>query len=460
MSDIINTLINIENSFPKDSQKIAVTENDSNEFTRANIVSLGDKVHLVDSDEDNKLDMYCYVSCSDTDSNLLKQCRGAVFNGDNLVMKAFPYTIEYNEFDTEKISNSLNNFNEWSFYEAHEGALVRLFTYNGKRYVSTHRKLNAFSSKWSSRDSFGTLFKTALTSEAEHNKTFSDVLPSGDNILDRFQSTLDTTKQYMFLIRNNNDNRIVCSAPSRPTVYHVGTFVNGNLSMTENVNISYPKKLTFSSIKDIQEYVKNVDYKQQQGVICFDSNNNQIKIVNNDYQDLFRARGNEPSIKFRYLQVRMNKTYVEMLHHLYPESSNVFDEYEVFLYEIARSIYRSYVQRFIEKKYITVPREEFAVIKECHSWHLSDRTNNRINIDTVVRTMNKQPATNLNHMIRRYRLEKNNTTNNKETYDNYDNNDNIKSYSNVVSSFKENKYVNNKRILERPRMLPSSTNAK
>ena len=375
------------------------------EFNRKNIEVLGNHIHLVDSDEESKIDMFCYVKCNEEDNDLIKQCRGVVFSGNDIVMKAFPYTSEFNHTQVNEISMALGDFKKWTFYESHEGACVRMFHHSGKWFTSTHRKLNAFRSKWASRESFGTLFKNALLAEEENNPDFKASLPDGDNILERFQSNLDTSKHYMFLIRNTEDNRIVCSAPDRPTVYHVGTFVNGLPVMTEDVKIPFPKKLTILNIDELQKYVAGIGYSDLQGVIGFTSNNNQIKIVNKDYQDLFRARGNEPSIKFRYLQVRMNRRLVNMLYHLYPNMVETFDEYENTLFDIARSIYRAYVQRFIKKRYVTVPREEFAIIRECHSWHLSDRTNNRISLDQVVNVMNQQSPTQLNHMTRRFKLD-------------------------------------------------------
>ena len=42
------------------------------------------------------------------------------------------------------------------------------------------------------------------------------------------------------------------------------------------------------------------------------------------------------------------------------------DEIENNIYDIARNIYSSYIQRFIKKRFVTVPIEEFAVIRECH----------------------------------------------------------------------------------------------
>lgn len=403
-------LVKVEN---KTSQENVIENIVSNEassslsFTRDSVEELGNLVHLVDSDEDAKLDMFCYVKCTNEDSDLLKKCRGVVFNESTLVLKAFPYTIEYNNTQTKDISDVIGDFKKWNFFESHEGALLRVFYFGGKWYVSTHRKLNAFRSKWASRDSFGTSFKDALISEEENNPVFKKSLPIGDNILERFQSTLDKTKQYMFLVRNSKDNRIVCAAPARPTVYHVGTFIDGKLCINDHISIPSPTSLTFDNINNIQSYVEKLSYNNLQGVIGFHvENNKQLKIVNVDYQDLFNVRGNEPSIKFRYLQVRMmSKRSINMLYHLYPELSTTFDEYENTLYDIGRSIYRAYVQRFIKKRYVTVPKEEFSIIRECHTWHLSNRTENRISLDQIINVMNKQTPTNLNHMIRRFKLE-------------------------------------------------------
>lgn len=85
--------------------------------------------------------------------------------------------------------------------------------------------------------------------------------------------------------------------------------------------------------------------------------------------------------------------------------TSIFDDYENCLYNIAQSIYKSYVQRFIKHNQVVVPREEFQVIRECHSWHLSDRNTNRISLEKIITVLNKQPPTNLNHMIRRFKME-------------------------------------------------------
>jgi hypothetical protein len=375
------------------------------DFNRTMIENLGNLIRLVDKDEENGLDLFCYVKCNETDDDIIKNCRGVVFNGQTLIMKAFPFTSEYSTNDSDIINKILKKFEEYKFYDSHEGACVRMFHFGDKWYLSTNRKLNAFHSKWASNESFGTSFKRAIESESEYNKVFKECLPNGDNILEKFQTTLNKNHQYMFLVRNNADNRIVCDAAERPTVFHVGTFKDNKLVLDDNINIPKPPEHNFKSIKEIMDYVDDINHKKIQGVICFGPDNNQCKILHKDYLDLFKARGNEPSIKFRYLQVRMNRKFTNMLYHLYPEQVKVFDEYENTIYEIAQTIYRAYVQRFIKKRYVTVPREEFQVIRDCHTWHLTDRGENRISAEQVIKVLNQQSPINLNHMIRRFRTE-------------------------------------------------------
>lgn len=379
------------------------------EFTRAAVDELGNCVRITDSDESTGLELFCYVRCGPGDDSLVKQCRGVVFHGDEIVMRAFPYTVEYEHTNGIQIEDSIKSvFDDCTFYDAHEGALIRMFNFGGRWFTSTHRKLDAFRSKWASKESFGTAFKRALEVEVENNKELQQVLPDNkESLLDRFQSILDPNKQYMFLVRHTEENRIVCAAPERPTLYHVGTFVDGQLVMTENIHIPYPTKHTFLCMDDLINYVSKIDIRHLQGVIAFAPNNQQYKILHKDYLDLFRARGNEPSVKFRYLQVRMNSLTSNMLYHLYPHMAETFRMYEDAIYSIANVIYRSYVQRHIKGKWSTLPTEEYKVDRACHTWHMEDRKNNRVDLEKVVEILNEQEPTNLNKMIRRFMEEKN-----------------------------------------------------
>ena len=94
-----------------------------------------------------------------------------------------------------------------------------------------------------------------------------------------------------------------------------------------------------------------------------------------------------------------------MLSLLYPEFSPVFLEYENSISSISKNIYKAYVNRFIKKAYTSVSHEEFQVMKACHTWHISNRTDNRISLGKILEILNNQTPTALNHMIRRYHIE-------------------------------------------------------
>jgi len=405
----------VEPTLDNTSNTVSETKVTDSEFTRDNIDALGNRIRVTDKDEATGLELLCYVRCGPTDDSLIRKCRGVVFHDKNIVMNAFPYTVEYTDNDKSQITENIDPvFDQCQFFDSYEGALIRIFYFGDRWYTSTHRKLNAFRSKWASRESFGTCFKRALEAEVESNEKLRKSIPEGDEgLLERFQNTLDKSKQYMFLVRHTEENRIVSAAPEKPTLYHVGTFINHELSLDDNINIPYPAQHKFADMTEVVEYVNNVDIKELQGVICFAPDNKQYKIIHREYQDLFRARGNEPSIKFRYLQVRMNRRFTDMMYHLYPKWEERFDEIENNIYDIAKNIYNAYVQRFIKKRFVTVPTEEFHVIRECHKWHEEDRGTNRISIDKVIEVLNQQNPTSINRMVRRFRNEKTDQKQNK-----------------------------------------------
>jgi len=382
---------------------------DNARITRDTIEKLGNRVTMTDYDEETQLQLFCYVRCSADDENIIKQCRGIVFNNENIVMQAFPYTTEFPHSEMSEIEKNISPiFENCSVFDSYEGTLIRVFNFAGKWFTSTHRKLNAFRSKWSSKESFGTTFKRALEFEVENNQNLKSALPeNGECLLERFQTILDPQKQYMFLILHNEENRIVCDAPANPTLFHVGTFVNSELVMTEDIFIRHPKKHNFTSLNNLVEYVKNINIRDMQGVIIFAPNNKQYKILHEDYIKFFQTRGNEPSIKYRYLQVRMNSLICNNLYHLYPNMASEFEEYENIIYSIAQMIYTCYVDRYIKKQWVTVEIEEFNVIRKCHSIYEADRQN-RITLKKVIDVLNEQSPTNINKMIRRFQNKKNN----------------------------------------------------
>ena len=394
-------------------------------FTRATVDTLGDRVRM--TDKDGSLEMFCYDDCTAEDSDLLQQCRGVVFDGEKIVLKAFPFTKEYGHSQVEEVTAALADFDSYRFYDAYEGALIRVFYVSdekeeGRWYLSTHRKLDAFKSKWASRESFGDRFVQALGVTAGKSPEFTAALDAVDvpddvGVLPRFLATLDKDQQYMFLVIHDEGNRIVCLAPEDPTVYHVGTFVDGKLDMDATTLLPRPTRHEFADAAELCAFVGNTNPMHLQGLICFGPHNTQIKVCHDEYLRLFSVRDNTPSIKFRYLQVRMDEQMYKDMATLYPESVSQFEDYENRLYMISGEIYQAYIDRFVRRQHVTLPQEEWRVAKACHKWYCDQRKAQRakeatstrgkrrnavrVTRNLVIDQMNRLPPTALNRMIRR-----------------------------------------------------------
>jgi hypothetical protein len=370
-------------------------------ITRAELTALGDAVTLTDSN-DAGLELFSYKEINDASSDTLKQCRGVIFNGENLILKTYSYTPEYNEDQSDEISAIINddNIKLLNFFESHEGTLIRLFFHaaESKWYVATHKKLNAFASKWSSNTSFGDSLEEALAA------LVPDV--AGESALTRLQTRLDRDYKYVFLLRNNADNRIVCDAPESPTVYHVGTFDANNFPIDNrsvDIGIPKPRHYEFETVEDMLAQIDKIDYTKLQGLVAFDTTGAPCcKILKKAYQELFNLRGNESNLVFRYMQLRMDSEKSAKFASLYPERIPDFRKCENDIYGVCKSIYADYKKRYIDKLFVTVPKEEYAVIKRIHNWYLADRDANRLSLTAVIDFVNEQSACSINHMVNRF----------------------------------------------------------
>lgn len=332
------------------------------------------------TDDDGSLQVYSYNYCDNKSTNDLKKCRGLVFNGDNLVFNSLGFTPEYNESDQQTLSNdSLENY---KFFPSEEGTLIRVFYYN-KWYVSTHRKLDAFNSRWGSQKSFGEIFVDSLKTVGYEN-------------LEKLTDKLNKNSMYLFFIRNTLQNKVVSNPPleNENQVYFVGIVNNSGFSLScSDLDFPSQESLQFENWEQVFEYVRQVDPRNKQGVLAFYKDTSgdlsQFKIVNSTYQLMTQVRGNEPNLSLRYLQVRSNPIFSKMIYELYPEKVNSFIQIENLIIKIAKTIHTSYVSRFVNKNYTVVSQEEYVIVKECHGWHIQDRKNNKVTLSQVISFLNK-----------------------------------------------------------------------
>lgn len=379
------------------------------------------------TDENDDLSMYCYTRDFDAeDPNvdpLTKECRGIIFNKEGkLVSRAFGYTPMYTseerDISSENSENHLpvpedikqfiaDNIFECKVYPALEGALVRVFFHNGKWYITTHRKLDAFKSFWGCRTSFGDMFLNALDAQRSCSPEFAEACPS-EILLESFLHLLNPNRQYVFLVVYTMENRIVCNPPNIPSTLHVATFENGVMVDETITGMSVQTPYPIYEYKQILQVVNESSPYTSQGVVVFMPNCKQIKICSPQYLELFRLRGNEASVMFRYLQVR--DKYSEAYKQLYPEHHLRFSQYENALEEVSKKIFKGYRDRFINQKHVVFPQEEFRVLSAVHEWYKTERAAGKqlkVCLKDIQSTLNKQPPTSLNKMIRRVMKEAN-----------------------------------------------------
>lgn len=384
-------------------------------------VSENSNVSVTDSNEEG-LKVYYYNECDESSDENIKNTRGVVFDKDGkIVMKTFGFTPEYSVKDYNLINNVvLNGIDNSMFtynsdtnmfelsdkgviiFESEEGSLIRVFNYNEKWYISTHRKLDAYHSKWSSKVSFGAVFESAITHLYNTSEGFKDwVGELGENkLIDQFLTKLNPEHQYTFLLRNTKENRIVCKEPDHPTVYYVGSFWNeGNSFGFDAIPISTPRRPLLNSTDEIVKFVESCDPNSIQGVIIVTKDNKIYKIMNDSYNELYSVRDNCPSVKFRYLQVRTNPVLKQQLIKLYPNFVSEFNKYESVILEIAKEIHNAYISRFVNKQYRKVSPDLYVIIKICHGMHIADR-NVKITFPKVLETLNKQSGVYLNRIIK------------------------------------------------------------
>jgi hypothetical protein len=102
--------------------------------------------------------------------------------------------------------------------------------------------------------------------------------------------------------------------------------------------------------------------------------------------------------------VRKDPAMRTEIFNMYPTYQDNFLEYENIIYQIAKLVRYYYVQRYIKNKYVTLPKEEYILMKRCHEWYLQNREENRINVAKVMEILDTEQPVSLYKMIRRYQI--------------------------------------------------------
>jgi hypothetical protein len=356
-----------------------------------------DNVQL--TDQEQGLKMYHYTTCDNDSPDLIKQTRGIILDNDNnLVLKTMPFTSEYSTRDVDTLRELLKDSN-FRVYKSIEGTYIRVFYYGDKWFISTHRRINAFKCRWASRRSFGSFFRDGVQNSA------------GD--MDDFFGKLDKTKKYVFLLRSAYENKIASTdVDDKTKLYHVGTydadgkFSNADESLFGVEPLESLPELTNATVDTLMEWVDDNDFKCSPGLILFlDDGDQTIKITHPEYLYRVKVRGNMASIRFRYLCVRHDEELCRMMYNMYPKFNKCFNNCEEALESIGNRLYNFYVNRYIQKKYVDIPRDDYIVVRKCHDKYLNNKAI-KITQDICMDVLGMQHPTFLNRIIRKHNIDK------------------------------------------------------
>lgn len=268
----------------------------------------------------------------------LRRYRGTIIDNKTkkIVKKGsfFPYEFTENEQEEcrEKMEVLNHKLEDMDIQYSYEGTIIRIF-YHQQWYISTHRKLDAGRSKWGSDKSFKFLFEEGL--KESYNMSLKDLF-----------TRLNLRCEYTFMVMADENTRFVCNANHTKKVYLVGSN-DPDVSILKIDGLPKPQN-TFNSLDNIFDYVKGMQYPfTQQGLLLVHKNGSQYRIISNEYAKLFKVRNNEPSIPYRYLQLKSqnDQESIDLLKKLFPKYIATFESYDSYVSKLVDIIYHEYNKR-------------------------------------------------------------------------------------------------------------------
>ena len=354
-------------------------------------------------DDNTSLVLYHYDDCTDSSDPVLKTQRGVIIDTatKEVVCQSFGYTHEYELGDYDKwsplIQDSIQNCN---IYLSEEGSLLRLFFHDGKWHLSTHKRIDAFNSYWSSEKSFGELFLDALEYYFSKGPGQGKLeYESTDHLFDVFCNTLSRDSVFTFLLRTNKNTRIVSRPPPHPTLYFGGQFYHGMRLAGNPTLIDWPTRVHFTNPEGLREFVSTLDPLEYQGVIVFMTNQTIFKVMAPTYLQLAKLRGCEPSFYRAYLRLRESNELIQQTLGIFPEKKELMRQVESDIVSLASKLCHYYVRRYIHKEHIVVNKHYYYLMRLAHGWHCECRDRNIVNVNKFLELLDKQTSQFLNLLL-------------------------------------------------------------
>ena len=231
-----------------------------------------------------------YDGKSNFDNPITHKCRGVILEKDtnNIVCYTFNRSVDFIN-DLTYLNNKFPFNDKTVVQESIDGTQIKLFYYGDKWRVATTRSIDAYSTRFSSRRTFGEMFDEALAL-------------SNLNL-----ETLNKRKCYSFVLCHP-DNRIITKY-EKPDLVHVFTRDLDTLEvdLIYDVGVRKPQTLEYQGYEKLLEDANNLEYYKEGFVLhSGDEQNKMMKIKSKNYLKCCRMRGNNNNILFHYLELRYN----------------------------------------------------------------------------------------------------------------------------------------------------------
>lgn len=159
------------------------------------------------------------------------------------------------------------------------------------------------------------------------------------------------TEMKLYLIaayRINNENYSITKLENE----EMSSFLNGT-------SIQRPKPYNFTSYDDLETLiaVMNEDYKDAGIMIYHTPSDLRTKIRNPNYEFVHGLRGNQPKLKYRYLELRQEGKVAAYLRY-YPEALPEFNKFKEQIHAFTEELHTQYINCYIKKMKPLIEVEE------------------------------------------------------------------------------------------------------
>lgn len=337
----------------------------------------------------------CFCSDNPPNNNFEMNIRGCIFEGKILILKSLPYAFVYkfngknpedeedDDFTSLYDEEKIGDFSKYKCTLMKEGTVVRIFNHRNVWYITTHRKIDAFKSKWGNV-SFGEIFEKFLIQKTR--KTLKE-----------FYEILDKDKIYHFLVGTTNTTRIVSPEYSDISLL---CCMDKNFKEIKDETMKdwYPKEFKFENLKSAVEFVKQLEFPFDSGFgLYLTSSEKSIKIINVEYEEISSIRHNLPSIPFAYIHNVFDIEKKQQFRQLYKDFTETFDFYDQEIKDILPDLREKYFRRYAKKEDYKLPPNEHNILYHIHGIYLE--TKQVIQESHIIEALKKVPASNINQII-------------------------------------------------------------